>query len=80
MVAHQQASHPPGRLVVVRAWGQPDEHYYAVILDPREAEERVRDAVQAAAQVSVQSVRELAGDELEALGLQPGKIIRAPDK
>ena len=69
-----------GWLVVVRVWNTPDDHYFAMIPDPRDAEEQVRYAVQPTGQAEIKALRELSSDEIAAHGLEPLKIIYAPKK
>ena len=76
----EQASAALGWVVVVRVWNQPDEQYFATIPDPRDAEEQVRAAVAPTGQVEIKALRELSKDEIEAIGLHPGKIVYAPKK
>ena len=71
---------PLGWVVLVRVWNQPDEHYFVTLSDPRHAEAEVRAVVQATWQTTVQVIRELTRDEIESVGLQPGKIVYAPKK
>jgi len=71
---------PLGWVVLVRAWNQPDEHYFVTLSDPRHAEAEVRAVVQATWQTTVQVIRELTRDEIESVALQPGKIVYAPKK
>ena len=73
-----QVSTPLGWVVVVRTQSVPSEYLYVALPDPRDAEEEVRHVVQATWQTTVQALRELSRDEIDAVGLAPGKIIYAP--
>lgn len=71
---------PLGWIVAVRAPNQADEYLYASTSHPRDAEDQVRDAVQATWQTTVEAVRELAQEEIDALHLPPEKVIYAQRK
>ena len=73
-----KASPALGWLVVVRVWNTPDEHYFATIPNPRDAEEQVRNAVQPTGQVEIKALRELSKDEIAAHGLAHGTVFYAP--
>jgi hypothetical protein len=66
---------PLGWVVVVRGQHRPNEYFYATFADPRDAEEHVRDAVQASWQITVEALRELSKSEIDALDIPPGKVV-----